>query len=118
MPEEILTAVGEETGIRLRMEPFQLTPGGQLPGARDSVLVRASEEIARHLGFDPALNDAGSSNMNVAIAGGTPAIGLGGERGGGRGTPEEWASIPAMMDSARHVLLLAATVGGARGAGK
>jgi acetylornithine deacetylase/succinyl-diaminopimelate desuccinylase-like protein len=115
---EILAAVGEETGIRLRMEPFQLTPGGQLPGARDSVLVRASEEIARHLGFDPTFSDAGSSNMNVAIAGGTPAIGLGGERGGARGTPEEWASIPAMMDSARHVLLLAATVGGARGAGK
>jgi hypothetical protein len=41
--QKILAAVGEETGIRLRMEPFQLTPGGQLPGARDSLLVRTSE---------------------------------------------------------------------------
>jgi acetylornithine deacetylase/succinyl-diaminopimelate desuccinylase-like protein len=111
-----LAGVTEETGIRFEMEPFQLTPGGQIPGARESALVRTSAEIARHLGLgEPALSDAGSANLNIAIAGGTPAIGLGGERGGARGRPEEWAEISAMFQSARHVLLLAATRGGARG---
>ncbi len=110
----ILEEVGRETETRLEMEPFSLTPGGQIPGARDSELVRASVAIARHLGLgEPQLSDAGSSNLNIAIAGGTPAIGLGGERGGGRGTPDEWADVPAMMRTARHVLLLAATQGGA-----
>ncbi len=70
-----------------------------------------SVAIARHLGLEPALNNMGSSNMNVAIAGGTPAIGIGGNRGGARAEPGEFADIPAMMRSARHVLLLAATVG-------
>ena len=95
--DSTLAHVADETGIRFEMEPFQLTPGGQIPGARDSELVQTAAAIARQLGLDPAFSDAGSSNMNVAIAGGTPAIGLGGERGGERGEPGEWADIPAMM---------------------
>ena len=53
--------------------------------------------------------------MNVAIAGGTPAFGLGetgaesGERLG------MWANIPTMMRPAEHVLLLATTIGGVTG---
>ncbi|MEF8796126.1 MAG: hypothetical protein V5A48_06725 [Salinivenus sp.] len=53
--------------------------------------------------------------MNIAIGGGTPAIGLGGDRGGRRGHPDEWADIPAMMRTAEHVLLLAVTMGGTAG---
>lgn len=110
----ILAEVGRETETRLEMEPFSLTPGGQIPGARESALVQTSAAIARHLGLgEPRLSDAGSANLNVAIAGGTPAIGLGGERGGRRGFADEWADTPAMMRTARHVLLLAATLGGA-----
>lgn len=111
-----LAQVTAETGIRFGMQPFQLTPGGQIPGARESELVQTSAAIARHLAVEPRLSDAGSANLNVAIAGGTPAIGLGGERGGERGEPGEWADIPAMVRSAKHVLLLAATRGGARSA--
>ena len=109
----ILTSVGDETEIRLEMEPFQLTPGGQIQGARDSDLVRTSEAIARYLGFEPTLRNTGSSNMNYPIGRGTPAIGLGGQRGGRRAYPDEWADIPAMIATAKHVLLLAATMGGA-----
>jgi acetylornithine deacetylase/succinyl-diaminopimelate desuccinylase-like protein len=109
-----LQEVGRETDTELEMEPFHLTPGGQLPGARESELVRTSAAIARFLGFEPTLTDAGSSNMNLPIARGTPAIGLGGERGGRRGFADEWADVPAMIDTAKHVVLLAATVGGAR----
>ena len=107
----ILDAVSSETSTTLTMEPVQLTPGGQIPGARESALVTTSVAIARHLGLEPALNNMGSSNMNVAIAGGTPAIGIGGNRGGGRAEAAEFADIPAMTRSARHVLLLAATIG-------
>ena len=108
----VLEDVTRETTIGFSLEPFQLTPGGQIPGARDSAPVRAAEAIARHLGLEPEFSNAGSSNMNVAIAGGTPAIGLGGGRGGDRGTPSEWADVPAMLRTAKHVVLLAAMLGG------
>jgi len=108
---EILAAVTAETTIAFALEPVQMTPGGQIPGARQSALVTASEAIARHLGLAPALNDTGSSNMNVAIAGGTPAIGIGGERGGARAEAGEFADIAAMIRAAKHIVLLAATTG-------
>ena len=33
---------------------------------------------------------------------GTPAIGIGGERGGQRGFPDEWGDIPQMMRTAKY----------------
>lgn len=109
---EIAEGVSDETGIALRMEPFQRTPGGSIPGAVNSALVRTAQSISRHLGYDPSLSESGSSNLNVAVAAGTPAIGLGGSRGGDRGLATEWADIDGMMRTARHVLLLAAALGG------
>jgi len=112
--ESILEQVTEETGITFEMEAFQITPGGQLPGARESILVTSAEAISRHLGLEPRLSNMGSSNMNVAIGNGTSAIGISGSRGEQRGFPDEWANIPAMMRTAKHIVLLSSTVGGAR----
>ena len=78
----ILTDVTNETTIQFQMEPFQTTPGGQLPGFRDSAIVTIAESISRHLGYDAQLGNAGSANLNVPLGQGTPAIGIGGERGG------------------------------------
>jgi acetylornithine deacetylase/succinyl-diaminopimelate desuccinylase-like protein/ribosomal protein S18 acetylase RimI-like enzyme len=108
---EILTAVTAETTIRFTMEPFQITPGGQLPGFRDGPLVTTAEAIARHLGYEPRLGNAGSANLNVPLGQGSPAIGIGGERGGQRGFADEWGDVPQMMRTAKFVALLAATMG-------
>ena len=108
----VLSDVSSETGIQLEMEPFQLTPSGQIPGARESTLVTTAEAISQHLGLEPTLSNSGSSNMNIAIGNGTLAIGLGGSRGGKRAEAGEWANIPAMLRTATHVVLLAATIGG------
>jgi acetylornithine deacetylase/succinyl-diaminopimelate desuccinylase-like protein len=108
---EVLDAVSKETTITFAMEPVQMTPGGQIPGARDSALVRTARDIAGFLGVEGTLGNAGSSNMNVAIGRGSPAIGIGGSRGGARAEAGEYADIPAMMRTARFVLLLATTLG-------
>jgi len=108
---EILATVSTETGTRFDMRPVQLTAGGQIAGADSSRLVRTAVGIARELGLDPRLGNAGSANLNVAIAGGTLAIGLGGERGGARGEPAEFADVLAMQRTARHVARLAAEMG-------
>ncbi|MFC2187885.1 M20 family metallopeptidase [Fulvivirgaceae bacterium LMO-SS25] len=107
----LIAQVGEETGVELKMEPFQLTPGGQIPGALESELVITGISISQFLGYEPSLSNRGSSNLNVAISQGTPALGLGGERGGRRGFPDEWADIETMNKSAKHVFLLAALLG-------
>lgn len=110
----IVTEVASETGLTLTMQPVSRTPGGQIAGADTSLLVRASTAIGQSLGLSPRLGNAGSANLNVAIGGGRLAIGLGGERGGARGQPGEFADIPAMVRTAKHVYLLAVVMGGAQ----
>jgi acetylornithine deacetylase/succinyl-diaminopimelate desuccinylase-like protein len=106
----ILAQVSKETSIGLSLELVEDTPAGQIPGARESDLVRTSEAIAKYLGLDPVLGDMGSSNANIPIGQGTPAIAISGERGGQRGFADEWADIPVMTREAKEVLLLAVTM--------
>ncbi len=112
--QRIVREVSVETGITLEMQVVQRTPGGQIAGADTSRLVRASTAVARALGVTPQLGNAGSANLNVPIAGGTKAIGIGGERGGRRGYADEWADISAMMRTAQHVMLLGVILGEGR----
>ncbi|HEY2149658.1 MAG TPA: M20/M25/M40 family metallo-hydrolase [Vicinamibacterales bacterium] len=107
----ILEQVTKETTIKFTMEPTQLTPGGQIAGMRESPLVTTAAAISKYLGYDAELGNAGSSNMNVALGHGSPAIGIGGERGGQRGFADEWADIPQMIRTAKFIALLAATIG-------
>ncbi len=107
--KQILAEVMEQTNIELKLEPYQITPGGQIPDVLETPLLVRAQEVSRYLGYEPNMSNAGSSNMNIAIAGGTSAIGLGGERGGQRGFPDEWASIPNMVMAAKHVYLLASS---------
>ncbi len=111
---QILAEVTDELGITFRMEPFSMMPPGQIEGARESALVQTSLAISDYLGSSPSLSDAGSANLNVAIAGGTLAIGISSERGGQRGFADEWASIEVMQRTAKNVFLTAVTIGGAR----
>jgi acetylornithine deacetylase/succinyl-diaminopimelate desuccinylase-like protein len=104
----VLERVEAETGVRFEMEPTVTMDGGQVPGARESRLVRISIEVSRHLGYEPTVSARGCCNMSVSVARGRLAIGLHGVRGGGRATSEEWASIPAIVRTAKHVALLAA----------
>jgi acetylornithine deacetylase/succinyl-diaminopimelate desuccinylase-like protein len=108
----ILERVGRETGTTLEMVPDFQSPGGQIEGARDSLLTRAAIAASRYLGYQPELSAFGCCNIRVAVSGGTLAVGVHGETGGGRGTPDEWASVPGMLATARHIVLMAAAVGG------
>jgi len=112
--DTLLARVSAETGIALRMEPEFQSLGGQIPGARDTLLTRGALAASRHLGLEPELTDRGCCNMRVAVAGGTLAIAVDGERGGARATVDEWADIGHMMTAARQVVLLAALADGLR----
>ncbi|MHB9879527.1 M20/M25/M40 family metallo-hydrolase [Pacificimonas sp. ICDLI1SI03] len=109
--DAIMADVSRDTGIELKRKAVNLVPGGQIAGARESSLVRWASAIARGEGRSAELTNAGSANLNIAIGGGTPAIGLGGERGGMRGQSDEWASIPVLHRTARLVALLAVALG-------
>ena len=106
---DILDEVSTELGIQFEMEAVSQTPPGQIPGALESNLVQTSIAISQHLGSTPRLSNAGSANLNVAIAGGTLAIGISSSRGGQRGFADEWADIPILQRTAKNVFLTAIT---------
>jgi tripeptide aminopeptidase len=90
------TALGEENDRRARgTPPLACTvevigdrPGGETPESHD--LVTAAVEATRLVGRTPELGSA-STDANVPIALGIPAIALGaGGRGGDAHTPHEW----------------------------
>ena len=110
----ILETISNELGIQFEMESVSQTPPGQIPGALESKLVQDSLAISEFLGNTPNLSNAGSANLNVAIAGGTLAIGISSERGGRRGFPDEWADITVMQRTAKNVYLTAITQANAR----
>lgn len=102
----ILMEVGQETGISLTMEPYQIIPGGQIPGALETSLVRSAQSAARSLGIEPVMSDRGSSNMNIPLSHQHLAIGINGDRGGKRGYLDEWADVDALIRSAKVIFLI------------
>ncbi len=83
-------------GVECRMESMGERPPGKTPS--QSRLVQAAMEVTRMLGVEPQL-DVGSTDANIPMSMGIPAIAIGG--GGSSGnvhTPEEW------FDPANRVL--------------
>lgn len=111
----ILQQVTAETGIAFEQSIENDSPAGQIPDAVNSPLVRWAAAIGMSMGAKAQLSNAGSANMNIAIAGGTPAIGIGGERGGRRGFPDEWADTGVLDRTTRQVALLSLTLGAGLG---
>lgn len=99
--EEVISIskqVAEDQGFEMWIEPFSEIPAGQIPGARESDLVRVAEEATRYLGYEPRLSNSGSSNMNVSVSQNILSITTSGDRGGGRNTSDEYANIePNLM---------------------
>lgn len=93
----IVKTVAEEEQLEWWVEKFSETPAGQIPGARDSKLVRVAEEATKVLGSKVSLSNRGSSNMNVGISKQIPSISVGGNRGGERDTTEEYANIEPVL---------------------
>src|SRR5687767_13932957 len=79
--EKKIAAIVKEEAERERMtartELISSTPAAQIPGHRDSALVKTAEAIHYAMGFHPSITLTGSNNGNVALLAGIPAISTG-----------------------------------------
>ena len=103
--KKIANEIASEEELEAWIEPVVETPAGQIPGARDSPLVRVAEEIVKVMGYEPSLSNRGSCNMNVGVAQGVLSISTGGDRGGARDSLESYANIEPVMQGAKWVFL-------------
>ena len=116
LERRIAAIIGEEAqrvGMTVRTEQLSNTPAAQLPGHRDSRLVRVAEAAHLALGFaDPPITITGSNNSNVALIAGVPAISTGAARCGDSHALTEWCEIETIYPGIKKVILLAVALAG------
>ncbi|MBN1682343.1 M20/M25/M40 family metallo-hydrolase [Candidatus Bathyarchaeota archaeon] len=107
--EEILKISSEaasEQGYEYYVEPYSEIPAGQIPEGKENKLVKMAEAAYKQFGIQPTLSNRAASNCNVSFAKGIPTIGMSGNRGALRDTPNEYANIePVLKGPKLHFLL-------------
>ena len=84
----VVSNAAQSSGVECRTELMGERPGGVTPPS--SILVQAAQEVTRRLGVEAQL-DIGSTDANIPISLGIPAIALGGGGScGGVHTRDEW----------------------------
>jgi tripeptide aminopeptidase len=73
----IVREEAERERMSVRTEVISTTPAAQIPGHRESVLVKTAEAVHYAMGFRPSITVTGSNNGNVALLAGIPAISTG-----------------------------------------
>jgi acetylornithine deacetylase/succinyl-diaminopimelate desuccinylase-like protein len=114
--EKKIAAIVKEEAERERMtvrtELLSATPAAQLPGHRESQLVKTAEAVHYAMGFRPSITLSGSNNGNVALLAGIPAISTGaGPCNNSHALTESCEIEPLYKGIQKVILLLAATAG-------
>jgi len=104
---EIVKEEAERERMTVRTERLSETPAAQIPGHRDSVLVRTAEAVHYAMGMRPQITLTGSNNGNVALLAGIPAISTGAAPCGDSHALTEWCEIEPFYKGIKKVILLA-----------
>ncbi|MDT5159171.1 MAG: tripeptide aminopeptidase [Acidobacteriota bacterium] len=73
----IVKEEAEREHMTVRTELISSTPAAQIPGHRDSKLVKTAEAVHYAMGFRPSITTTGSNNGNIALLAGISAISTG-----------------------------------------
>ncbi|HVG44845.1 MAG TPA: M20/M25/M40 family metallo-hydrolase [Longimicrobium sp.] len=113
-----VAAAARENRVQWRREPVQrLAAAGteeMLRDRRAGAIVQTALDVHRFLGIEPRAEASGSTDANVAVTRGIPAIAVGRARGGDQHTLSEWADRDSALPATRMLLLLAVSLAGLR----
>jgi tripeptide aminopeptidase len=76
--------------------------------------VQTALDVHSFAGITPSAEATGSTDANVALTRGIPAISVGRARGGDQHTLREWAERDSALPATRMLLLLAVSLAGLR----
>ncbi|MBA3322606.1 MAG: M20/M25/M40 family metallo-hydrolase, partial [Pyrinomonadaceae bacterium] len=114
--KKIAAIINEEAaraGMTLKTEIISQTPAAQLPGHRESVLVRTAEAVHLALGFDnPPITITGSNNATAALLEGVSSISTGTAPCGDAHALTEYCEIEPFYRGIKKVTLLSLALAG------
>ncbi|MDQ3686676.1 MAG: M20/M25/M40 family metallo-hydrolase [Acidobacteriota bacterium] len=103
----ILKEEADKVSMTVRTEVISTTPASQIPGHRDSHLVRTAEAVHVALGFErPPITITGSNNASAALLAGVSAISTGAAPCGNAHALTEWCEIEPLYKGIKKILLI------------
>jgi acetylornithine deacetylase/succinyl-diaminopimelate desuccinylase-like protein len=104
----ILREEAERVGMTVNTElPEEKVPAAQIPGSRESYIVRMAEAVHRAIGFENVpIGNSASNNANIALLAGLPAISTGCAPCGGDHSLGEWCQIEPIYRGIKKLILL------------
>ncbi|MGB8508883.1 MAG: M20/M25/M40 family metallo-hydrolase [Pyrinomonadaceae bacterium] len=115
LEKKIAVIVKEEAArehATVRTEQLSSTPAAQIPGHRESPLVKTAEAVHAALGFEPSIGITGSNNGNVALLAGISAISTGAAPCGDSHALTEYCEIEPIYKGIEKVLTLGVAMAG------
>jgi len=100
---EALVRAGNRANVRFDMKSLGERPVGELQ--RDHPLVQLAADILTEQGMQPDLN-IGSTDANIPLSNGYPAICIGLTTGGGAHTQDEYIKIDPLKQGLEHLMAL------------
>lgn len=103
----ILKEEADRISMTVKTEVTSTTPASQIPGHRNSRLVRTAEAVHIAMGFErPPITITGSNNASAALLAGVPAISTGAAPCGNAHALTEWCEIEPLYKGIKKILLL------------
>ena len=102
----ILQEEADREKMTVRTERLSSTPAAQIPGHRDSPLVKTAEAVHYAMGFKPSITTTGSNNGNVALLAGLSAISTGAADCGNAHALTEWCDPETIYKGIQKTILL------------
>ena len=109
--DRVVRAAASREGVNLHVETLQSLPAARLPGHARSRLVSGATEILEWLDLPATAFPRGSSDHNVALLRGVPAIAVGATLGRHAHAPRETADAELLAAGVQQVILLAVLLG-------
>ncbi len=104
---KICAGVSSETGVEWEFQPDDQSKASQIPGARDSALVKTVVDILEYLEIkDIEVDPLGSTEANVGIENGILSLNLGRTYGRYKHSLREEADIDGLFLAMKQIILL------------
>jgi tripeptide aminopeptidase len=102
----IVKEEAEREHMTVKTEQISSTPAAQIPGHRESPLVKTAEAVHYAVGFHPSITTTGSNNGNVALLAGIPAVSTGAADCGNSHAVTEWCEADSIYKGIQKTILL------------
>lgn len=111
---DIVREEAERAGMKVKTEFVEeKVPAAQIPGHRESFTVRMSEAVHKAIGFENVpLSPSSSTNANIALLAGIPAISTGAAPCENSHALTEWCSIEPFYRGIKKTILLEVALAG------